>query len=89
MSLPRLTTGTIVKLALVLLALAVLAWFALRGVDLRVVAAGAIGWLREAGPWVFFVAMAILPAFGAPISIFTITAGPAFGLAISIPAAAR
>ena len=88
MHLPRLSTGTIVKLAFAFVALVALAWFALRGVDLRAVAAVAIDWLREAGPWVFFVAMAVLPAFGAPISIFTLTAGPAFGLAISIPAAA-
>jgi uncharacterized membrane protein YdjX (TVP38/TMEM64 family) len=88
MSLPRLSKGMIVKLALVALALAVLAWFMLRGVDLRAVAESAIDWLREAGPWVFFLAMAILPAFGAPISVFTLVAGPAFGLAISIPAAA-
>ncbi|HUG10923.1 MAG TPA: VTT domain-containing protein [Opitutaceae bacterium] len=88
MSLPRPSTGTIVKLAVVLVALAVLAWFALRGIDLRAAAETAINWLREAGPWVFFTAMAILPAFGAPISVFTLVAGPAFGLAISIPAAA-
>lgn len=88
MSLPRLSTGTIVKLALALVALALLTWFALRGVDLRAVAAGGIEWLRAAGPWVFFAAMAVLPAFGAPITAFTLTAGPAFGLAVSIPAAA-
>jgi uncharacterized membrane protein YdjX (TVP38/TMEM64 family) len=88
MSFPRPSTGTIVKLALVLVALAALGLFALRGVDLRAVAETAIGWLRDAGPWVFFAAMAVLPAFGAPISVFTLTAGPAFGLEISIPAAA-
>ncbi|HEY5551315.1 MAG TPA: VTT domain-containing protein [Opitutaceae bacterium] len=88
MPIPRPTTATIVKLAFVFAALVALAWFALRGVDVRAVAADAIEWLRAAGPWVFFIAMAVLPAFGAPISIFTLTAGPAFGLAISIPAAA-
>lgn len=88
MSLPRPSTGTIVKLALMLVALAALAWFALRGVDLRAAAETAIVWLRDAGPWVFFAAMAVLPAFGAPISVFTLVAGPAFGLAVSIPAAA-
>jgi uncharacterized membrane protein YdjX (TVP38/TMEM64 family) len=77
-----------VKLALAFAVLAALAWFVLRGVDLRAVAETAIDWLREAGPWVFFLAMAILPAFGAPISVFTLTAGPAFGLSVSIPAAA-
>ena len=88
MSLPRPSTGTIVKIAIVLIALGVLAWFLLRGVDLHAMADMAVERLREAGPWVFFVAMAILPAFGAPISFFTIVAGPAFGLPVSIPAAA-
>ena len=76
------------KLAAVLAALVVLAWFLLRGVDLRAVANVAIDWLRDAGPWPFFLAMAVLPAIGAPISLFSITAGPAFGLPVSIPAAA-
>lgn len=76
------------KLAVVFAALAALAWFALRGVDLKAAATVAVDWLRDAGPWAFFAAMALLPAFGAPISLFTITAGPAFGLAVSIPAAA-
>ncbi len=78
----------IVKLALAGAALAVLAWFMLRGVDLRAFAETGFARLREAGPWVFFAAMAVLPAVGAPISFFTLTAGPAFGLAVSIPAAA-
>jgi len=35
--------------------------------------------LREAGPSVFFVAMALLPALGFPMMAFTLTAGPVFG----------
>jgi uncharacterized membrane protein YdjX (TVP38/TMEM64 family) len=35
--------------------------------------------LREAGPGVFFVAMALLPAVGFPMFAFTLTAGPVFG----------
>jgi uncharacterized membrane protein YdjX (TVP38/TMEM64 family) len=35
--------------------------------------------LREAGPQVFFVAMALLPAVGFPLSPFTLAAGPVFG----------
>jgi uncharacterized membrane protein YdjX (TVP38/TMEM64 family) len=34
--------------------------------------------LREAGPLVFFVAMALLPAAGFPLLAFTLTAGPVF-----------
>ncbi len=35
--------------------------------------------LREAGPVVFFVAMALLPAVGFPMIAFTLAAGPVFG----------
>jgi uncharacterized membrane protein YdjX (TVP38/TMEM64 family) len=35
--------------------------------------------LREAGPQVFFAAMALLPAVGFPLSPFTLAAGPLFG----------
>jgi len=35
--------------------------------------------LREAGPEVFFVAMALLPAVGFPLIAFTLAAGPVFG----------
>jgi len=35
--------------------------------------------LREAGPGVFFVAMALLPAVGFPMLAFTLAAGPVFG----------
>jgi uncharacterized membrane protein YdjX (TVP38/TMEM64 family) len=35
--------------------------------------------LREAGPTVFFIAMALLPAAGFPLLAFTLAAGPVFG----------
>jgi uncharacterized membrane protein YdjX (TVP38/TMEM64 family) len=35
--------------------------------------------LREAGPGIFFVAMALLPAVGFPLIAFTLAAGPVFG----------
>lgn len=35
--------------------------------------------LREAGPVVFFIAMALLPAAGFPLLAFTLAAGPVFG----------
>jgi len=35
--------------------------------------------LRDAGPAVFFVAMAVLPAAGFPLMAFTLAAGPVFG----------
>jgi uncharacterized membrane protein YdjX (TVP38/TMEM64 family) len=35
--------------------------------------------LRDAGPAVFFAAMALLPAIGFPMMAFTLSAGPVFG----------
>jgi uncharacterized membrane protein YdjX (TVP38/TMEM64 family) len=35
-------------------------------------------WIRLMGPVPFFTAMAVLPAFGCPVSAFTFTAGPTF-----------
>jgi uncharacterized membrane protein YdjX (TVP38/TMEM64 family) len=37
-----------------------------------------VKWLRDAGALPFFAAMAVLPAFGAPISLFTLPAAAAF-----------
>jgi len=60
--------------ALVLVA-AVLVW---RGVDVRGLVVRGMALIAEAGPWVFFGAMAVLPAFGAPQLAFALPAGPAF-----------
>lgn len=47
--------------------------------DLRAAVEAVIGALREAGPGIFFVAMALLPAAGFPLIAFTLAAGPVFG----------
>ena len=39
----------------------------------------ALEFLRAAGPLAFFLAMAVLPAFGFPLAPFALVAGPAFG----------
>jgi uncharacterized membrane protein YdjX (TVP38/TMEM64 family) len=51
---------------------------ALRGLNFRELIDQMIVLIRDAGPWVFFGAMALLPVVGAPLSAFTITAGTAF-----------
>lgn len=70
---------------LVLLAGAVLV---LRGVDLRGLLATTLELLRTAGPVVFFGAMALLPAFGVPASVFVLSAvgifGPQFGTTTAV-----
>lgn len=47
--------------------------------DLRLFAGRVVDLLRTAGPWLFFSAMAILPAVGFPLLPFVLTAGVAFG----------
>jgi uncharacterized membrane protein YdjX (TVP38/TMEM64 family) len=51
---------------------------ALRGVDFHTLGERMIVVIRDAGPWVFFGAMAVLPVIGAPLMAFTMTAGTAF-----------
>lgn len=49
-----------------------------RGVDLKALLDQGIGIIRSLGAFVFFTAMAILPAIGVPMLAFTMTAGEAF-----------
>jgi uncharacterized membrane protein YdjX (TVP38/TMEM64 family) len=51
-----------------------IAWF-----DLFVTA------IRDMGPWVFFAAMTILPAVGAPLMAFNLVAGEAFAAQMTMP----
>jgi uncharacterized membrane protein YdjX (TVP38/TMEM64 family) len=68
----------LIKLAIAAVVLLVVAVLVLRGLDLRALVNQGMNLVREAGPWVFFGAMAILPALGFPMSLFTIPAGEAF-----------
>lgn len=67
------------KLAVAAVVLVAIAVLMLRGVDFRMLIARGMGAIRDAGPWAFFAAMTILPAFGVPMMAFTIPAGEAFG----------
>jgi len=71
--------GRFLKLAAVAAALAVAALLVLRGFHLRAEVEAVMEGIRGGGPWVFFTAMAILPAAGVPMMAFTLTAGSAFG----------
>jgi len=53
-------------------------WFQLHHYSVRESIDAGIAVLRDAGPWVFFTAFALLPAAGFPIAIFYLTAGSAF-----------
>lgn len=66
------------KLSIAAFVLVVGALLFLRGVNLRALGLRGLDFIRDAGPWVFFTGTAVLPAFGAPLSAFTIVAGEAF-----------
>ncbi len=75
---PASRKGLLVKAAVlgaVVLVGGVLIW---RGVDVKGLVVQGMAIIASAGPWVFFGAMAILPAFGAPMLAFALPAGPAF-----------
>ncbi len=73
----KLVIGMVVLMAIVVLVL--------RGVDLAYWKDRFITTIRDAGPVAFFGAMAVLPAFGAPMMIFTIPAGEAFAPRLGMP----
>jgi uncharacterized membrane protein YdjX (TVP38/TMEM64 family) len=68
----------ILKLSLGVAVLGAVALLVLRGMNLRELGLQGMAYIRDAGPWAFFAMTAILPAFGAPLSAFTIVAGEAF-----------
>jgi uncharacterized membrane protein YdjX (TVP38/TMEM64 family) len=73
-------------MAFVLLAAAAIATPVIYGRELGDLLAYFFSLIRDAGPVVFFLSMAILPAAGAPLSFFTLTAGTAFAPVIGMPA---
>src|SRR6202142_1735440 len=73
------------KLSLGVAALAVVAVLVLRGGNYEDLAPPALAYIRGAGPWAFFSVTAVAPAFGAPLSAFSLTAGEAFGRQMTMP----
>jgi len=57
----------------------------LRGANPKELVDQGMGVIRAAGPVVFFAAMAVLPAVGAPLMAFTLSAGEAFGAQLTMP----
>jgi uncharacterized membrane protein YdjX (TVP38/TMEM64 family) len=68
----------LVKLGVLAVILIAGAAAVLRGMDYKAVEEQGLRVMRGAGPVAFFTAVAILPAVGAPLSAFTITAGEIF-----------
>jgi uncharacterized membrane protein YdjX (TVP38/TMEM64 family) len=75
----------VVPLLVTLVILAVLAFFLSRGVNFKALEDRILGVVRGMGPWAFFSAMAILPAFSVPLSLFTLTAGELFSPLMTLP----
>jgi uncharacterized membrane protein YdjX (TVP38/TMEM64 family) len=65
---------------------AAIALFLLKGVHILDVIDRVVALASGLGPWVFFTAMALLPAFGAPTLAFTLIAGSAFGTRMGMSA---
>lgn len=81
----RPTKGLIVKLGILAVVAGAAGVLVLSGFDWRSGIETGLAWVREAGPWVFFGAMAVLPAMGFPLSPFTLGAAPAFSSALGLP----
>jgi uncharacterized membrane protein YdjX (TVP38/TMEM64 family) len=75
---PRPNRGLLIKLAVVGAVVLVGIVLVARGLDLKGLLASGLEVIRGLGPVAFFLAMAILPAVGAPLSAFTLTAGSVF-----------
>lgn len=73
-----------IKLAVAGVMLAAGGLLVLRGVDVRGLVEQGMNLVRGAGPVAFFSAMALTPAVGVPATVFTLTAGPAFGPQLGI-----
>lgn len=72
---PRSRRAKLILLAIIALAVALLA---VKGVDIFKLGQTVLFRIRDAGPAVYFTAMALLPAVGVPMLSFTLTAGPMF-----------
>lgn len=75
----------LLKLAVALGLVVVVAALVLGGVDVRGLLQQGLEAIRRAGPLAFFVAMAVLPAVGAPLLAFILPAGKLFGERFGMP----
>jgi uncharacterized membrane protein YdjX (TVP38/TMEM64 family) len=73
------------KLAIAAAGLMAITLMLARGHDIPAAIRHALEVLRNAGPTAFFLAMALLPAIGMPLSFFCLTAGSVFGPQLGMP----
>lgn len=77
-----------IKLVALAILLAGAGLWAASGHDLKGIVDQGLEFLRSSGPGMFFAAMALLPALGAPVSIFSLTAGSLFADQLGMPVVA-
>ena len=75
----------LLKLALAAVVVLVAAVLLARGLDYKGLTEQGMQLVRRTGPWTFFLAIALLPALGAPLLAFTITAGELFSPLMTTP----
>jgi uncharacterized membrane protein YdjX (TVP38/TMEM64 family) len=83
---PRSKRTLLLKLSLAAFVVLVAVVLVARGLDLRGLVRQSLDLIRQAGPTTFFLAMALLPAVGAPLSFFSLTAGSVFAPQLGMPA---
>jgi len=81
---PASKKGLLIKIGVLGLAVLVVGVLLLRGVNLKALLVQVMAIIGDAGPWVFFTGVALLPACGFPLMAFTLTAGPAFGAQLGL-----
>jgi uncharacterized membrane protein YdjX (TVP38/TMEM64 family) len=85
---PRSPRALLLKLAAAGVVLLVAAVLVARGFDLKALVAQGLDLIRGAGPVVFFLAMALLPAAGVPFLVFMLPVvslfGPRFGTPLTV-----
>lgn len=82
----RKRKALLAKLGVGMVVLAVIAALLLRGMHPGEMLHAFLEQIRAMGPFAFFAAMAVLPSLGFPVSAFTLSAGPAFGEQMGLPA---
>lgn len=82
---PREKKQMLIKLGVLAVIIVTAAVFVLSGVDLKTLLDQGVEIVRETGPVTFFGALALLPAVGIPLSVFTLPAGSVFAPELGMP----
>jgi uncharacterized membrane protein YdjX (TVP38/TMEM64 family) len=75
----------LLQLGILAAVVAVVGVLVLKGLDYRILVQRGLEVIRSTGPVTFLLATAFLPAFGAPLSVFTLTAGELFAPLMTMP----